>query len=147
MQHETLNLLSDNTMFREFLLFRRSEMICRFGIPTMLIKLVIVNLEECSYIQVNSGGGACIYGGCSYIQVNAGGGACIYGGCSYIQVNALILWRTHIYLSERSYIPASAHISRRALIYPGERSYIPASAHISRRALIYSGERSYSTRH
>src|SRR5690625_3084880 len=127
MQHETLNLLSDNTMFREFLLFRRSEMICRFGIPTMLIKLVIVNLEECSYIQVNSGGGACIY-----------------GGCSYTQVNALILWRTHIYLSERSYIPASAHIfrrafiySRRALIYPGERSYIPASAHIFRRALIF----------
>src|SRR5690625_5504940 len=76
----------------------------------MLIKLVIVNLEECSYIQVISGGGACISGGCSYIQVNAGGGACIYGGCSYIQVNALILWRTHIYLSERSYIPASAHI-------------------------------------
>src|SRR5690625_2090199 len=116
-----------------------SVMICKFGITTMLIKLVIVNLDECSYIQVSSGGGACISGGCSYIQVNAGGGACIYGGCSYIQVNALILWRAHIYLSERAYIPASAHIfrrafiySRRALIYPGERSYRTASSHILR---------------
>src|SRR5690625_5824075 len=114
MQHETLNLLSDNTMFREFLLFRRSEMICRFGIPTMLIKLVIVNLEECSYIQVNSGGGACISGGCSYIQVNAGVGACIYGGCSYIELNALILWRTRIYLKQGYYIPACAHVLPRA---------------------------------
>src|SRR5690625_8003136 len=96
MQHETLNLLSDNTMFREFLLFRRSEMICRFGIPTMLIKLVIVNLEECSYIQVNSGGGACISGGCSYIQVNAGGVACIYGWFWYGLVFPAILCRMHV---------------------------------------------------
>src|SRR5690625_7255972 len=126
MQHETLNLLSDNTMFREFLLFRRSEMICRFGIPTMLIKLVIVNLEECSYIQVNSGGGACIYGGCSYIQVNAGGGGCIYGGCSEIPVDAARLWRTQLYLIERSYIPALADISQRPPIYPCERAQSPA---------------------
>src|SRR5690625_7100370 len=102
MQHETLNLLSDNTMFREFLLFRRSEMICRFGIPTMLIKLVIVNLEECSYIQVNSGGGACISGGCWYSQVNAGRARSIYGAFLYIQVNALISCIPRIHLTDRS---------------------------------------------
>src|SRR5690625_7931160 len=110
MQHETLNLLSDNTMFREFLLFRRSEMICRFGIPTMLIKLVIVNLEECSYIQVNSGGGACISGGCSYIQANAGGGACIYGGCTKIPEKIRISSRTQRYINERQHFTQRSHI-------------------------------------
>src|SRR5690625_6890013 len=97
----------------------------------MLIKLVIVNLEECSYIQVISGGGTCISGGCSYIQVNAGGGACIYGGCSYIQVNALILWRTHRDIIVHSYILANAHIFRRVFIYSR-----PAPKHTRLRALL-----------